>query len=156
MKKAIFIFIIFLIGIGVGILANKEYEKFYPLSEPSGGSTSNENDVLNVTLFVSTPIQTFKGKVVQVKATVTNKSNEDLDLSSKKCKPILQFSQYYGEKKVEDSDHTCIQDEWIRLSKNASFWKTVVLPYDEKALKKYKSGKISVTVEGLTTEMGIH
>ncbi|WHY86597.1 hypothetical protein QNH39_01500 [Neobacillus novalis] len=155
MKKAIFIFISFLIGIGVGILANKEYGKFHPTSGPSGATSSNENDKLNVTLFVSTPIQTFKGKVVQVKATVTNKSNQDIDLSSKKCKPILQFSQYYGEKKVEDPDHTCIQDEWIRLSKNDSFWKTVVLPYDEKALKKYKLGKITVTVEGLTTEAGM-
>ncbi|WHY77933.1 hypothetical protein QNH20_01780 [Neobacillus sp. WH10] len=153
MKKAIFIFIIFFIGIGVGILVNKEYEKFHPPSEPSGASISNENDKLNVTLFVSGPIQTFKGKVVQVIATVTNKTNEDLVLSPKKCKPVLEFSQYYGKKKVETSDNNCIRDEQIRLSSKAGFSKTVVLPYDEKAFKKYNSGRISVTVEGLTTEM---
>ncbi|MFJ7728692.1 hypothetical protein ACIQXV_21475 [Neobacillus sp. NPDC097160] len=153
MKKAIFIFIIFLIGIGVGILANKEYEKFHPLSGLSGASISNENDKLNVTLLVSNSIQTFKGKVIQVEATVTNKSNEDLVLSPKKCKSVLEFAQYYGENKVEDSDDTCVQAEPIRLSGKASISDIVVLPYDEKAFKKYNSRKITVTVGDLTTEM---
>ncbi|MFZ7946997.1 hypothetical protein [Neobacillus sp. 19] len=157
MKKAIIIFFTFLIGVGAGILANKEYEKFHPISGPSGGSVSNENDRLNVILFVSTPIQTFKGKVIQVQATVTNKSNKDLVLSPKKCKPVLEFAQYYGGKKVKNSDGTCIQAEQIRLPRDASISNIVVLPYDEKAFKKYNSRKITVTVEGFTTEaLSVH
>lgn len=152
MKTSITILIILVIGMVLGIYIHIEYQKFHPIGDPSGAIVENEDGRVKVTMFVSAPIQTFKGKILQIKTTVKNKTGDNLTLQSKNCRPIFDVSHYYGNKKVDEYNGRCLKEEYILVPGSSSSDYTI-LSYDQKSFEKYKYQKIAVTVEGVTTKM---
>ncbi|MEH7332057.1 hypothetical protein V7161_05425 [Neobacillus drentensis] len=149
MKKSITILAVLLIGIVIGIFGQREYQKFHPKGEPAGMTAENEDSRVKVSMFVSTPIQTFKGKIIQLKTSIENKTGKVITLQSKNCKPVFEISHYYGDKKVDENKGECLNDDLV-LGKDTAYSQYTVLPYNEKYLKKYKTEKIAVTAEGVT------
>ncbi|WP_223594709.1 hypothetical protein [Neobacillus bataviensis] len=149
MKKGITILMVLIIGIVIGIFGQREYQKFHPKGNPTGMTASNEDSRVKVSMFVSVPIQTFKGKIIQLKTSVENKTDQLIILPSKNCKPVFEISHYYGDKKVDENTGECLNDDLV-LGKDTTYFQYTILPYNEKYLKKYKTERIAVTAEGVT------
>ena len=149
MRKSITILAVLIIGIVIGTFGQREYQKFHPKGEPTGMTAENEDSRVKVSMFFSTPIQSFKGKIIQLKTSIENKTDKVITLQSKNCKPVFEISHYYGDKKVDENTGECLNDDLV-LGKDTTYFQYTVLPYNEKYLKKYKTEKIAVTAEGVT------